>query len=221
MTQPDWREDPAETRRGSVQKPRRKHKPKPPPTPPPPKPQPSASWTLRNGPWIFVESDPGSCPQGPWTRLDITPNLIAPGAPLWHCAAGFVPQAEGGGESDACIAWLDKTGVVIVGNSVAPVTTDNIDTKPYLQRGVTSCFAECYIQNQPYGLRNLVQAKEDGWIDPIACIGVYDGVTVAAYIPANQEMGWPGLPALGKRFGVYACDAMSADDWQTLTRLVS
>lgn len=173
----------------------------------PPKPKPS--WTLTNGPWIFVTSDPGACRPGPWTRLDIRENLVAPGAPLWFCNQGKVPQAEGGNQASACLEWIKANP----GGSIAPVTTLGIDPEPYKALGVTSCFVECYLQEQENALDKMWAASHEGWLDPICCVGVYHDY------PLENYAGW--LKQYGNRFGVYTSDAMSDADWACLSDLVT
>ncbi len=186
--------------------------PKPPPDPekePGPKPKPS--WTLTNGPWIFVESDPGSCPPGPWTRLDILENHLASGAPLWFCEGGKVPQMEGGVQGAACLEWIKEHP----GGSIAPVTTLGIDPAPYLDLGVTSVFVECYLQGQSNALDKMWSAGHEGWPDPIPCIGV-GWADKEGTFGFSDYAGWLTQLGVGPRFGVYASDPMSAKDWEDL-----
>ncbi len=194
----------------------REHRqPKPPPPPEPEhKPKPKPSWTLANGPWIFVESDPGSCPPGPWTRLDIRENEIAPGAPLWYCPKGVVPQMEGGNQAVATLDFLDGIHVDLC--SIAPVTTLGIDPAPYLELGVTSVFVECYLQGQSNALDKMWYAdKVEGWPDPIPCIGV-GWADKEGTFGFSDYAGWLTQLGVGPRFGVYASDPMSAKDWSDL-----
>lgn len=204
-----------------AQKPKTRRRRKPTaarPAPPPPASKPS--WTLTNGPWIFVESDPGSCRTGPWTRLDIAENAIAEGAPLWHCNQGKVPQAEGGDQSTATIDWLRRTP----GGSIAPVTTLGIDPAPYLALGITSCFVECYLQAGDDMLDKYGQAVRDGWLDPIPVIGagfadVNGTFHVEDYMRLFKTETVPWLSHFGTRFGVYASDPMGDEDWTALAAI--
>jgi hypothetical protein len=196
----------------TIEKEYSKAHPKPPPTPPPPPPpKPPPSWTLTNGPWIFVESDPGTVPAGPWTRLDIVDR--GDGRPYWYVAggSGYVPQAEGGVQSAATLDWIKQHK----GPSIAPVTTLGIDVAPYLALGVTSCMVECYLQGQANALDKYSEAFREGWPDVIPVIGVGWSDQNGTYDVADY-VGWLTEIKVGTRFGVYASDPMSAKSWADL-----
>lgn len=175
------------------------------------------SWKLTNGPWMFVESDPGTCRQGAWTRLDIREHAISQDAPLWYCANGFVPQAEGSSEAAAAFNWV-YTQMRPWTASIAPVTTLGIDVAPWRSLAISSCFVECYLQGQPNALDKYGEAFREGWEDAIPVVGVGFTGENGTYSLADYEQ-W--LRQFGKRFAVYATDPMGDEDWQTLTRLVS
>jgi hypothetical protein len=178
-------------------------------------PPPAPSWRLTGGPWIFVESDPGTCPEGPWTRLDIFPDNIAPGAPLWRCPGGYVPQMEGGDQGAACLEFCQQWH----GNgSIAPVTTGGIDPAPFLTLNVTSVFCEAYLQGQPNAEDKVGELYREGWLDVVPVVGV-DWTGQNGTFTLDDYLPW--LRQFGSRFGVYASDPMGAASWARLRALLA
>ena len=125
------------------------------------------------------------------------------------CPKGMALQAEGPNQYAAALEYADEQ--LPHGTDVALVTTLGLDPAAAIRMGITSVFVECYLQAQSNALDKMWQAKQDGWTDPIPCVGVFDGTSVEAYV------GW--LKQFGTRFSAYASDAMQDADWQNLEAL--
>ena len=148
------------------------------------------------------------------------PDWIARG----HRAMVF--QAEGSVEAADALPAIDaakEAGDIADGSAV--VTNLGIDPEPFIQRGVTSCFVECYAQAGDYPYGNIAhmhwQAKRDGWPHVVPTLGVYDAVDLAHYFALNGGIKpfakghWRGGP-----LAIYLAEGMSdTNSWPSLAGL--
>lgn len=205
--------DPAETRRGSVQVPKKHPKPKPKPKPKPPAPKPAPpppappSWRLP-GPVILD----GSPDQGqhidpatgkPYKGIGSVGVIWIPGVcPLWRVTpvngsgVGWCAQIEGADQIQQAAAFL-KT-YPKPGDSVCVVTTGNLRTAPpaMLAVGCNTAFMEVNAQALPDASgesdAQLQQIRNDGYLHTSLSFGVYDQIGLQHYLDECTAKGIMG-----------------------------
>lgn len=126
-------------------------------------------------------------------------------------ADGYILQVEGPGQRDAALrnlqagvgAGLPRALVTTFGGIDQPGEAD-----PLIAAGAHTTFVEDYRQSgAPDVPRMLWQASAYGLPDPVAVVGLYDGVHLDAYTVS------------GRGFAVWLAEQMQPEDWAALTAI--